>query len=471
MVARRLVMAAGPSELGDQVQAFVAESLGRPVSRFGYDDCRRQLSWNRRGVLILVAAGPEDWKPLADLARETAVRQSPLTIVVVHPAGSEGADELNRLAPLAPAALSWPAGADSLAELVRSAPADTGRTAHDLTEQLSSLTPSLAPLADRLATAAAHDLTVLLTGETGTGKTHLARLLHDHSPRRNQPFLMVPCGAQSSTLFESCFFGHVKGAFTNAHQNQQGKFAAAGKGTILLDEIETLTLDQQASLLRVIETGEYEPVGGHVTCRSEARVVVASNCDLEEAVERGKLRQDLFYRINVLSFHLPSLRRRPQDIGPLARSFAAQFSTRFGRELVGISADAMAALEAYDWPGNIRQLEHTVQQAVLMGRGPELAVDELPEAVRRGPSASPAGHPTSTSEPDRAIGPARGVRTDPQPVGGDSLLRRRADYERHVILKKLEECNFNRSSAARALGVSRVTLHKKIKQYGLADLR
>src|SRR4051812_38001187 len=153
---------------------------------------------------------------------------------------------------------------------------------------------------------------------------------------------MVPCGAQSANLFESCFFGHVKGAFTSAHQTQRGKFAAAGRGTILLDEIDTLGPEQQASLLRVIETGEYEQVGGTVTLRSEARIIAASNWNLEEAVTDGRFRQDLYYRINVLSFHLPPLRQRPEDVAPLARSFAAHFGTRFKKPLTGIAPDAMA---------------------------------------------------------------------------------------------------------------------------------
>src|SRR5207302_4870545 len=162
-------------------------------------------------------------------------------------------------------------------------------------------TPSLLPLAERIAIAARHDVTVLLTGETGTGKTYLARLMHDCSPRRAEPFLAVPCGAQPANLIESAFFGHVRGAFTGADRAKVGKFEVAGKGTILLDEIDTLGLEQQAGLLRVIETGEYEPVGGNETRQSEARIIVAINWDLEEAVQTGKFRQDLYYRLNVMS--------------------------------------------------------------------------------------------------------------------------------------------------------------------------
>src|SRR5262249_486379 len=200
-------------------------------------------------------------------------------------------------------------------------------------------------------------------------KTYMARLMHDCSPRKHHPFLAVPCGAQPANLVESAFFGHVKGAFTGADRTKVGKFAAAGHGTILLDEIDTLGLEQQAGLLRVIETGEYEPVGSNDTAICNARILVASNWDLDEAVEQGKFRRDLYYRLNVMSFHLPPLRERVQDIGALARGMAARFNTKFRKDLFEIHPEAMAALEMFPWPGNIRQLENVIQQAVLVSGG------------------------------------------------------------------------------------------------------
>jgi DNA-binding NtrC family response regulator len=358
-----------------------------------------------------------------------------------------------------------------LRDLVRAVPpaAEDESPRELMADRLRAMTPSLAQHASMLAVAAAHDLTVLLTGETGTGKTFLARLLHEFSPRRQHPFLMVPCGAQPANLFESCFFGHVKGAFTGALQTQRGKFVAAGKGTILLDEIDTLGMEQQASLLRVIETGEFEAVGSHETIRSEARIIAASNWDLEESVAQGKFRQDLYYRLNVLSFRLPPLRERPEDVSPLARGLAAHFSTRFGKALVDITPDAMAALQSYPWPGNIRQLENIMQQAVLVSNGPVLNLSDLPESIRR-----PTG--------DSVARPQHVVVRPPTPVGaihvdgvvhrpGNSLMQSRSEYERSLIQRTLEECRFNRSFAARKLGISRVTLHKKIKQYGLVNDR
>ena len=287
--------------------------------------------------------------------------------------------------------------------------------------RLFGFTPSLLPLLERIALAAQHDVTVLLTGETGTGKTYLARLMHDCSPRARQPFLSVPCGAQPASLVESVFFGHLKGAFTGADRPKMGKFAAAGKGTLLLDEIDTLGLEAQAGLLRVIETGDYEPVGGNQTLRCEARIIVASNWDLEEAARQG-LRADLYYRLNVMSFHLPPLRERVQDVAPLVRGMTARYNTKFRKQLYDVSAEAMAALENYDWPGNLRQLENVVQQAVLVSKGAALTPDDLPAPVREG----------------RGTARRNGLASKPLEHSRDSA-------ERAVIERALQAHNFSRA--------------------------
>jgi transcriptional regulator with PAS, ATPase and Fis domain len=324
---------------------------------------------------------------------------------------------------------------------------DVEPVARSIRRRLTAMTPSLAPLAERLALAAQHDVTVLLTGETGTGKTFLARLLHESSPRRDHPFLAVPCGAQTANLIESTFFGHVKGAFTGADRDRAGKFAAAGHGTLLLDEIDTLGVEQQASLLRVIETGEYEPVGSNETRLCHARIVVATNLNLEDAVARGIMRPDLYYRLNVISFHLPPLRERVEDVAPLVRGLAARFNTKFGKGLFEVAPEAMALLESYPWPGNIRQLENFTQQAVLLSSGPALLPEHLPQAVRDHRDRHDAAE---SSE-----------------VGALALDRQ--SHERSVIQRTLASHGFSRSRTASALGISRVTLYKKMKKYGLMN--
>jgi len=221
--------------------------------------------------------------------------------------------------------------------------------------------------------------------------------------------------------------------------------------------------------LRVIETGEFEAVGGHDTIQSEARIIAASNWDLEESAAQGKFRQDLYYRLNVLSFHMPPLRERAEDVPLLARGLAAHFSTRLGKGLVDICPDAMAALQGHAWPGNIRQLENIIQQAVLLSEGPVLQLSDLPESFRRPAGDTPVGPQHLSVQPPAAdaASHANGFAHSP----GNSLMQSMSEHERSLIQRTLEECRFNRTSAARKLGVSRVTLHKKIKEHGLVNDR
>ncbi len=328
-----------------------------------------------------------------------------------------------------------------------------------LSEQILRETPSLASLAPQLALAATHDVTVLLTGETGTGKTHLARLLHAHSPRRNQRLLVVPCGALAPNLLMSEFFGHVKGAFTGADQGKVGKFEAASGGTLLLDEIDALPLEAQAALLRVIETGEFEPVGGNEVRHCRARLIAGSNWNLEKAVAEGKFRQDLYYRLNVMAFYLPPLRERPRDIEALARGMVARFADKFRKPLLGIAAETLDALQAYPWPGNIRQLENVVQHAVLFSSGPELRPECLPEPVR------PVERPASLLLPMEW--PEVEAEAEGAEAASSTLAESRSASERQMIERALTQVGYCRSRAAYFLGISRVTLYKKMRKYGL----
>ena len=315
--------------------------------------------------------------------------------------------------------------------------------------RLLAQAPSLLPWLEQLALVAVHNVPVLLTGETGTGKSYLARLIHHCSPRRDHRFLTVPCAALSVNLIESELFGHVRGAFTGADVTKVGKFEAAGEGTIFLDEIDTLSLEAQSGLLRIIETGEYEPVGSNETRMSKARVIVASNWDLEGAVKAGKFRADLFYRLHVMAFHLPPLRERLQDIDPLVREMLGRFAGRFHKSLCAISPKALAALKAFPWPGNIRQLENVLQQAVLVSNGPELKQEDLPHLVQDYPSVK-----------DRA-----------RLHDSSTLFHNREVAERHLIQRALANNGFNRVETARSLGISRVTLYKKMKRHGITTDR
>ena len=315
------------------------------------------------------------------------------------------------------------------------------------TRSLVTYTPSMFGVLDELTVAARHDVTVLLIGETGSGKTHTARLIHELSPRRDERFCPVACGALPAQLIESELFGYVRGAFTGAERDKPGKFAAAGRGTVLLDEIDVLPLEQQAKLLRVIETGEYEPVGSNDTCVSEARLIVASNVDLEDLVASGGFRTDLYYRLNVLRFYLPSLRDRSLDIEPLARNFAANYCREHRMPPLGFTADALCALRSYRWPGNIRELENVILRAVLYCSDRELRPGDLPADV--------SGAVPSTSAISCAIGQVTSLETN---IG---LL------EQRLIEESLQRNNRHRAATARELGISRVTLYNKMKKFGM----
>jgi DNA-binding NtrC family response regulator len=265
---------------------------------------------------------------------------------------------------------------------------------HGVGRSLTTFTPEMFDMMDELKVAARHNVTVLLIGETGSGKTFLARLIHELSDRQEERFCTVACGALPPDLIESELFGNVKGAFTGADRDREGKFAAAGRGTLLLDEIDVLPPEQQAKLLRVIETGEYEPVGSNETQYSQARLVVASNYNLEELVRAGSFRTDLYYRLNILNFRLLPLRNRPWDIEYLARKFALEHGRTHNIQLRSIEPAFLETLRAYHWPGNIRELENVVRRAVLYCHRGVLNVGDLPSSIRASVAGgnSPAEH-------------------------------------------------------------------------------
>jgi DNA-binding NtrC family response regulator len=288
--------------------------------------------------------------------------------------------------------------------------------------------------------------TVLITGESGTGKSLIARAIHRRSSRRDKPFIEVACGALPETLLESELFGHVAGAFTGAMGEKPGKFRLADQGTIFLDEISTASPAMQVKLLRVLQDFEFEPVGGTKTFRVDARVILATNDDLSRLVAEGRFRQDLFYRINVINIELPPLRDRIGDIPLLAEHFLKQAAAEAGKDVRGFTAEALDALRRYRWPGNVRELQNAVERAVLLGKGGAVAIDELPQAVAAGSSPSV------------------------EPIAGRSLKQALADPERQLIREVLEAHNWCRNAAAQTLGINRTTLYKKMKRLGLEDV-
>lgn len=323
--------------------------------------------------------------------------------------------------------------------------------------------PALQKMLVELEIAARHDVTILLIGETGAGKTFLSRLIHEVSPRRMEPFLHVACGALPADLIESDLFGHVKGSFTSAHADKEGKFTAARRGSILLDEIDVLGLEQQVKLLRVIETGEFEPVGSNLTQRSQARVIVASNLDLQPLVEKNRFRPDLYYRLSMLKFTIPPLRQRKMDVVPLAKRFIRQFSLKHHVPVEQIDASFLQALYAYPWPGNVRELEHTMQRAVIYCRDGRLTSDHLQSHILEG-SAGP------TNDPSVVLNIPATISSQPAAPGTStqrSLEGQIALTERDIIEQTLFKNGFSRTRTAKELGISRVTLYNKMKRYGI----
>jgi DNA-binding NtrC family response regulator len=287
--------------------------------------------------------------------------------------------------------------------------------------------------------------TVLITGESGTGKSLIARAIHRRSGRRDKPFVEVACGALTETLLESELFGHVAGSFTGANYDKLGKFMQADEGTIFLDEIGTASPGLQVKLLRVLQELEFEQVGGSKTFHVDTRVVLATNENLEQLVARGTFRQDLYYRVNVINIELPGLRERVSDIPVLARHFLERVNAETGKAVRGFSDEALKALEGHRWPGNVRELQNVVERAVLLGKQDVIGVADLPTAI--------GARPLSV-----------------EPVGSRSLKQALQNPERQIILQVLEGNNWNRNATADALGINRTTLYKKMKRLGLEDL-
>jgi DNA-binding NtrC family response regulator len=285
------------------------------------------------------------------------------------------------------------------------------------------------------------DVGVLITGESGAGKEVIADLIHSLSPRCKNKFIKINCAALPRELIESELFGSVKGAFTGSNSDRDGLFRQAEGGTLLLDEISEMSVDTQSKLLRVLQDQEVRPVGGKTSYKTNCRILAATNRQPEAAIKDGKLREDLFYRISTISVHLPPLRERRDDIMPLANAFLKRFAAQADRDFHGFKPDAMERLTAFNWPGNVRQLQNEIQRAVLLCEGGEISAADL--SIANAP-----------------IGPIPGAELDPNFTVLEGI-------ERNVIIQALKEANGSRIEAAKRLGVGRQNLYNKIKSYGI----
>ncbi len=312
----------------------------------------------------------------------------------------------------------------------------------DLGNLIGSSQP-MQELAETLALVAPSDATVLITGESGTGKELVAGAVHHNSRRKEAPFIKVNCAALHENLLESELFGHEKGAFTGAAEQRKGRFELADQGTLFLDEIGDMSLTTQAKILRVLQEGEFERLGGSTTIKVDIRLLAATHKDLEQMVAAGSFRQDLFFRLSVVPLHLPPLRERTMDIPALAEHFLNRFSHKNRKDIRSIQADAMEALLAYQWPGNIRELENAIERAVILCLEEKIALQHLPQQVRQAFA--------DTTERPFAIRPGLTLK----------------DMEKELILSTLRQTGENRTKAAEILGITRQTLQNKLKEYGL----
>jgi DNA-binding NtrC family response regulator len=322
--------------------------------------------------------------------------------------------------------------------------------------QILGESPSLRRVLDIVSTVAPTKATVLLQGPSGTGKELVARAIHEQSPRRDRPFITINCAAMPEGLVESALFGHEKGAFTGATARTQGAFERADGGTLLLDEISEMRLDLQAKLLRVIQEQEFERVGGHQAIRVDVRLIATTNRDLRTDADSGKFRQDLYYRLNVMPIHLPTLRERREDIPVLVHHFVGKATQQLGVEVTGVAPEAISLLQQRDWPGNIRELANVVERAVILSRGgllrPEAFVDDTaPGAIRV--AASAGANVAASSSPTTAAIP-------PVPTGAEVLDL--GELERITIQRALVATGGNRTRAAKLLGISERTLRNKL---------
>ncbi|HJQ31485.1 MAG TPA: sigma-54 dependent transcriptional regulator [Pyrinomonadaceae bacterium] len=327
------------------------------------------------------------------------------------------------------------------------------------TDNFVAVAPAMRSLLEQVRAIAPFQTTVLVTGETGTGKELVARAIHDLSPRAGKALVALNCAAVPEQLLEDELFGHVKGAFTGAHSARDGRFEQADGGTLFLDEVGDMSLPLQAKLLRVLQEREFERLGSSRTVKVDVRVVAATSADLMRRIDEGTFRPDLYYRLNVVHLRLPPLRERREDIRPLAEYLQAKFCARAGLPPKSLSDEAWGALDAYRWPGNVRQLQNAVERAaVLTGAAHDIQLQDLPEEVREAADGAGAAAPFLTKP---------GQRPPDIPDAGISFDAVVTKVERDLLLQSLAKAGGNKMRAAQLLGMKRTTLVEKLKRLGI----
>ncbi len=314
-------------------------------------------------------------------------------------------------------------------------------------EHIVGRSPAMLEVLETVKQVAPTPATVLIQGESGTGKELIAKAVHQLSPRARMPLVTVHCAALPATLLESELFGHEKGAFTGAHERRIGRFEQANGGTLFLDEIGEIDASTQVKLLRVLGERTFERVGSNKTISVDVRLIAATNKNLAELVRAGKFREDLFFRLRVVEIWLPPLRERPGDVPLLALHFLREIAAEYGKPVTGFTLDAMQALVNYSWPANVRELRNAIEGAVALCKGDKITLRDLPPSVRGASAGPPAAHLSI-----------------PVPASGLTPLQ---EAEKQLIIRALQECDGNRTLAARKIGISRRTLHRKLHEYHL----
>ena len=430
---RRVIVIDSDRRAASQRAAWLCDLGWHATAAGSVDEARRRLARGRLDVIV--AAGGPAAAGAEGVRSALGTRHAAAALVAILPVGDDpGGWDAVVPAPPTDGALA------ATLDAVVAVPTDRSGPRVSVPRTMLGDSPATRGVLDVVRRVADTGVTVLVPGESGTGKSLLAREIHRTSRRRHGPFVEVACGSLSETLLESELFGHVAGAYTGAAGAREGRFAQADGGTIFLDEIATATPALQVKLLRVLQEMAFEPVGGGTTRTVDARLVLATHEDLAARVAAGTFRADLYWRINVVTIEIPALRDRRADIPQLAHHFLERAAERAGRPVRGFTDAALRALLEHDWPGNVRELEHAVERAVFLGSGASIDVADLPPGLSAGRARTPPG----------------------------ASLREALEVpERRMILDALERNAWRRDAAARALGINRTTLYKKAKRLGL----